>query len=378
MKNWKIIIAFVLIFLFIGWYFMSQPSISTMAGQMIITGFRGDGTDDTLPEFKEIQQQIKTGKIGGVILFDSPLAKKHIFPKQFINEYFSSNIINVNQIKNLTHKLQKLSPQKLFIAIDIEGGNVQRINASHGFIDIISANEMGKASPQNTYNIANDLGTRLHELGINVNFAPVLDVATSNNSIIGKQQRAFSTNPDIVTTHAINFANGLSDANIGFAFKHFPGMGSATTDSHHEIADTTNSFHDYELKPWKTILPNSPNGSMVMVGHTINKNFDDVPASLSQKTISMVRNMGFDGPVITDDLQMDSITNKYTLKQSVLMAINAGNDIILFSNRKHFDSKLGEKINAMIVEMVKNGEIKKSRLCESYKRIKKYKKSQIF
>ncbi|MBR0212562.1 MAG: glycoside hydrolase family 3 protein [Alphaproteobacteria bacterium] len=380
MKN-KIFATIFLVLLFIGGafvYYTSMPSVETMAGQMIMTGFHGDGLNDADENFIAVSNQIKKGQIGGVILFDVDVsgllaqgmditeAKKHIF---------SSNIKDVEQVKNLNTKLQSISPTKLLIAIDQEGGNIQRLKSEHGFAPIPSAKQLGTGNVTTTYETAYDLGTRLTNLGFNVDFAPLLDVDVNPESpAIGAKERSFSNHPDTVTEHGAAFARGLEAANIAYSFKHFPGHGSAAGDTHDGITDITNTYQDYELTPYKNLLQYSSPYTMVMVAHVINNNFDTLPASLSKKTIDMIRDMGFNGVIVSDDMDMGAIANKYGTETAIEMAINAGNDILVFGNNLTFDKNRGTDVNAIIVKLVKTGKIKKSRIKESYKRIMAMKK----
>jgi len=355
----------------------SAPSLEEMVGQMIMTGFHGDGTDETDENFIAIKEQIKSGQIGGVILFDvdlSGLMARGMTATEAKKQIFSSNIKNMDQVKKLNENLQSVAHTKLLIAIDQEGGNVQRLKPGHGFVAIPSAKKLGNGDTQKTYEIAYDLGTRLSDLGFNVNFAPLLDVDVNPKSpAIGAKDRSFSSDPKIVTEHGGAFARGLEEAKIAYSFKHFPGHGSAGNDTHAGITDITKTYQDYELKPWQDLLKNASPYTMVMVAHVVNNNFDTVPASLSKKTINMVRDMGFDGVIVSDDMDMGAIANEYGTETAVEMAINAGNDILVFGNNLTFDKNRGRDINKMIVEMVKDGRIKKSRIRESYNRIKKLK-----
>ena len=367
--------------LFIGClsvYYFSTPSLEEMVGQMIITGFHGDGMGENPEDFAAIQDQIKRGQIGGVILFDVDVygltkdkkmtmaeAKKHIF---------SSNIKNVDQVKQLITQLQQIAPTPLFITIDQEGGNIQRLKTEHGSAPSPSHNQLGMGTPENTYQTAYDLGKRLAEIGINVDFAPVVDVDVNPESpAIGAKERSFSADPEIVTEHGRAFANGLADANIAYSFKHFPGHGSAAGDTHDGLTDITNTYQDYELEPYRELLKTSSPYTMVMVAHVINNKFDSLPASLSKPTIQMLRDMGFDGVVVSDDMDMGAIANKYGTETALEMAINAGNDIVTIGNNLNYRPFAGRDANRAIVKSVRDGKIKKSRIRESYNRIMKTK-----
>lgn len=359
-------------------YWLSTPSLDKMAGQMIMTGFHGDGTGENTETFAAVQEQIKKGHIGGVILFDVdvsglvaqgmtiPEAKKHIF---------SSNIKNMNQVQALTTHLQSISKTPLLIAIDQEGGNIQRLKPEHGFASIPSAKKLAMGDVKTTYDTAYDLGTRLYNLGINVDFAPSIDVDVNPESpAIGALERSFSSNPKIVIDFGGAFSNGLNNANVVSSFKHFPGHGSAAGDTHAGITDITTTYQDSELEPWEKLLSNASPLTTVMVAHVVNNNFDTLPASLSAKTIQMIRNMGFNGVIFSDDMDMGAIVNQYGREKAIEMAINAGNDILVFGNNLSFDANRGEEVNQTIVKLVHEGKIKRSRIRESYNRIMKMKK----
>ena len=358
-------------------YWTATPSLDKMVGQMIMTGFHGDGAGENAESFAAIENQIKNGQVGGVILFDvdvSGLVARGMSVQEAKKQIFSSNIKNVKQLKELTTHLQNISPELLLIAIDQEGGNVQRLKPEHGFASIPSAKDLARSDERNTYHVAYDLGMRLSELGINVNFAPLLDVDVNPSSpAIGAKARSFSANPDIVTKFGNAFANGLKDAQVVSSFKHFPGHGSATGDTHAGITDVTDTYQDYELSPWRALLKNASPCTMVMVAHVINNNTDSLPASLSQKTIQMIRDMGFDGVVVSDDMDMGAIVNEYGRDTAIEMAINAGNDILVFGNNLAFDMNRGAEVHDAIMKMVRDGKIKKSQIRESYRRIMKMK-----
>ena len=380
-KNMKTFIKIFLISLFIGGlsiYYCSTPSIEKMAGQMIITGFHGDGMGENVEDFAAIKDQITRGQIGGVILFDvdvSGLLQQGMTMTEAKKQIFSSNIKNISQVKNLNKQLQSIAPTTLLIAIDQEGGNIQRLKQEHGFAPIPSAKQMAQTDIKTTYETAYDLGNRLSDLGINVDFAPLLDVDVNPESpAIGAKERSFSANPETVTNFGAAFARGLEDANIAYSFKHFPGHGSAANDTHEGLTDITNTYQQYELEPYKALLKNSSPYTMVMVAHVINRQIDTLPASLSKPTIDIVRNMGFDGVVVSDDMDMGAIANKYGTETAIEMAINAGNDILVFGNNLTFDRNRGRDVNKTIVKLVRDGKIKKSRIRESYNRIMKMKK----
>lgn len=381
LKNYKriLIVIFAVLGVCSALWFVYHPSLERMIGQMIITGFHGNGQDVNSPEFVAISNQIRDGQIGGVILFDVDvhgLLKSGKTIDQARQEIFSSNIQNLPQLQEMLAYLSALSSNKLLVAVDQEGGAVQRLKPQHGFVDMPSAKDLGQGTSSVTYQTAYKMGQQLSRLGINVNFAPSLDVDINPASpAIGARGRSFSSDPDIVSLHGDAFARGLSDAGVAFSFKHFPGHGSAGTDSHLGLTDITETYSDTELYPWRTLLADASDKAMVMVAHVVNRNWDDVPASLSSKIIKQIRDMGFEGVIVSDDMDMGAIVNQYGTYDAVLMAINAGNDILVFGNNLTYDANRGRDIHAMILDMVHSGKISKRRIRASYRRIMRLKRA---
>lgn len=354
-----------------------KASLHDMVGEMIMTGFHGNGIGANEPEFRAIESQIHDHKIGGVILFDIDVAglrARGTAPDVMRTQTFSSNIQNLDQVTQMTERLQRAANGGLFIAVDQEGGTVARLKPEHGFAPTPAACELSHNITE-TYNAGLRMGMRLRTLGINVNFAPVLDVNINPNCpIIGARGRAFSSDAERVTQYAGAFGRGMSDAGIAYAFKHFPGHGSATTDSHRGVTDITATWRDAELTPYRKILPENPHGAMVMVGHLVNRNIDTAPSSLSAKTINMARQMGFDGVIVSDDLNMGALANEYSTNEIIFRAISAGNDILIFGNNLKYDANMGADVHTAIMKMVESGRIPSSRIYESYVRIMKLKK----
>ena len=226
--------------------------------------------------------------------------------------------------------------------------------------------------------IAKKLGEELAEIGINLNFAPVVDVDVYPNSpVIGALKRSFSSDPVEVTNHARAFLKGMDEEKIIGCLKHFPGHGSAATDTHKGLTDITDTWQaNAELMPYKTLISDGI-VDMVMVGHLVNTKLDpEYPASLSKATITgILRNkLGFNGVVISDDLEMGAITAHYTMDEVVLLAINAGMDILLYGNNISYDPDIAAKVHSTILKLVKAGKISRERLEESYMRIRALKK----
>ena len=341
-----------------------NESLDTKIGQMIMIGFRGLSVDETSPVIVDIQKR----HIGGVILFDYDVPSKS--PVR--------NIESPPQLKSLIEALREASSIPLFIAIDQEGGRVSRLKEKFGFPPTVSEQYLGSTDNCDVTRQHSETTARtLADLGINVNFAPVVDLDRNpGNPVIGKLERSFSSDPNTVVKHSIICIEMLHKHGILSAIKHFPGHGSSSADSHKGFVDVTESWSADELKPFDAIIQ-SGICDMVMTAHIFNARLDPLwPATLSHTMIDgILRNdMGFDGVVVSDDLQMDAIRSFYGLEQAITMAINAGCDMLVFANNSVFDDDIAERATGMIKKLVAAGKIPIERIDESYRRIMKLKK----
>ena len=345
---------------------LTDEELKEEIGQMIMIGFRGTEA----PENSDISKIIKDIKIGGVVIFDYDVPS-NTFPR---------NIVNYGQTKKLISNIQKYSNTPLFVAVDAEGGNVNRLKQKYGFLPIVSAEKMGQDKTlQTTYKESTELAGELKDLGFNMNLAPVVDLNINpKNPIIGALGRSFSSDPEEVVNNARVFIENHSKNNIITVEKHFPGHGSATKESHKGLTDVTDTYKNEELSPYQKL---NEEGLLkaVMVAHIINKKIDkNYPATLSEYFLqNILRNqIGFKGIIISDDMQMSAISNNYKLDEAVIMAINAGVDIISFLNNSPsgYDNEMAYKVRDIIFNAVKENKIKEEKIIESYNRILDLKK----
>ncbi|MGM0519796.1 MAG: glycoside hydrolase family 3 N-terminal domain-containing protein [Campylobacterota bacterium] len=334
----------------------TNKQIKNMIAKMVIIGF--DGTK--ISSSSKIYQDIQKYNLGGVILFDKNLKNKSI----------KKNIINPSLLKELTSSLQSIRDEKLLIAIDQEGGVVQRLKKSNGFISTPSAKQIASEDKEFAKQAYSNLAIQLKNNGINVNFAPVVDLSiNSKNKVIYKLNRSYSNKPDIVVKFASIFLEELNKENIISVVKHFPGHGSSYGDSHQGFVDITNTWQEKELEPYKKLIKND-SLNMVMTAHVYNKNLDDkYPATLSYKinTKLLRETLDYKGLIVSDDLQMKAISKHYNLKQTVKLAINAGVNILLFGNQLG-EIKLETIINS-VFKQIKKGEIPLGAIVKSNKKI---------
>lgn len=335
----------------------SKQQIEKMIGKMVILGFKGEKIDTN----SKIYKDIKKYDLGGVILFDKdPNNKKKI-----------KNIKNPKQVQNLTKQLQKINKTKLLIAIDQEGGIVQRLNKKNGFISIPKAKDVSTKGISYAKDVYKDLAQMLNTNGLNVNFAPVVDLNVNpNNTVIVKLGRSFGKSSKKVIEYSSVFVEELKKEKIISVLKHFPGHGSSLGDSHKGFVDISNTWEEKELEPYKYFIKNNK-ADMIMTAHVFNKFLDPkYPATLSKNiNTRLLRNkLGFKGVLVTDDLQMRAISKHYTLKQTVTLAINSGVDMLLFANQLAKPISLEEIINT-VYKQIENKQISVKKIVEANKRI---------
>jgi beta-N-acetylhexosaminidase len=215
-------------------------------------------------------------------------------------------------------------------------------------------------------------------LGININFGPVVDLASNpNNPIIAKHGRAFSANEDSVTLLAKEFIKEHHKMGVLTSVKHFPGHGSSKDDTHLGVADVTNTWEERELKPYQALI-DSGYVDAVMTSHIVNKKLDRAgnPGTLSADILTGIlrTKLKFNGVIFTDDMQMHAITENFGLEQSIKMAINGGVDIMTFSNNiSGSEQRTVDKVHAIIKTLVTRGDVSEARIDESFRRIMKLK-----
>ena len=337
---------------------ISSPSLERKIAQMLLIGFRGTALSKDNP----IVRDIRDYGIGGVILYDS-------------------NIVSPDQLKGLTSSMDALSSLPLFMAVDQEGGSVVRLKVDDGFPPNVSAQYLGEANDLNlTRMYADSIAVTLSRNGLNVNLAPVVDLNINpDNPVIGKWERSFSTDPAIVVAQSREFIAAHDRNAVMTCLKHFPGHGSSTADSHLGFVDVTTTWSETELDPYRELI-NDGQCRMVMTAHIFNRDLDpDYPATLSQRIISGIlrERLGYNGVVVTDDMQMDAISRYYGYDTAVEKAILAGVDIIMVANNSAFDPDVLPYTIKLVLRLIHNGTITKQRIEESYSRIIAMKESLI-
>ncbi|MXX18317.1 MAG: glycoside hydrolase family 3 protein [Dehalococcoidia bacterium] len=327
---------------------------------MLLIGFPGERLDgETVALLDDIAP-------GGVILFDYDLPSGGAKPR---------NITSPEQLRALIAELQAQAEIAYFIAIDVEGGLINRLKPSYGFsIDLPSHQELGAGTAADTRAAASASAAELREVGINWNLAPVVDVNVFPESpAIGALERSFSADPEVVAAHAEAFAEAHGAAGVISVLKHFPGHGSAAGDTHLGVTDVTSSFErEDELAPYQRLIEDGYEDA-VMTAHIVNRDLDPSgrPATLSTEIVTglLREELGFEGVILSDDMQMGAIVEQYSLERAAIEAIKAGVDVILIANQLSDDRTEVYRVKQAILDAVAAGEISEDRIYESVERI---------
>lgn len=336
----------------------SEPDVEVMIGAMLLLGFRGTTAQDATA-----LGDLRERHLGGVLLFSKDLPTGG-----------TRNVTSPDQVRTLTAGLRAESGGPLIVAVDQEGGKVARLGPDAGFPATRSAADLGATGdPEQTRAAADAMAATLADVGVSLNLAPVVDVDTNpTNPIIGRLGRSFSADPDVVTAHAAAFVEAHRAHGVATALKHFPGHGSSTGDSHLGFVDVTATWQPLELTPFRDLVARGL-ADAVLVAHVLNGQLDpDYPASLSAKTIdgALRGDLGFDGPVITDDLQMGAITQRWGFEEALRRAVLAGADLLTYGNNlEAFDPDLGRRAYETLLGDVRSGVISEDRIAASYRRI---------
>ncbi len=332
-------------------------SLEEKIGQMFMPDFRQWDGENVTEINEEIVQAIQQHHLGGVILF-------------------RENLVDTGQTVRLVDQLQRAAGAiPLLIGVDQEGGVVNRLQSG-----TVMPGNMALGATRSTEagrRVGQAIGAELHALGININFAPVVDVNVNpDNPVIGV--RSFGSDPQLVSDLGVSYIQGLHDAGVAATAKHFPGHGDTAVDSHLGLPSVPydrSRLDAVELKPFQAAI----NGGvdLIMTAHvtfpaidssTVISRLDNtpiyVPATLSARVLTgLIRNtLGFEGVVVTDSLQMKAITDHFGPEDAVIRAVQAGTDIILMP------SDLSRAYQAMLAA-VESGDLPEATIDQSVARI---------
>jgi len=323
-------------------------SLRQKIGQVLLVGFSGQKAAGT----SAVARAIASGELGGVILFDR-------------------NIVSPGQLADLTGGLSALAPKAwpLLVAVDQEGGRVQRLGPAHGFPNIPSQEVVGTHRLSYGAAIYRDMAETLAAAGITLNLAPVVDINVNpRNPAVGALDRSFSADPDMVTDLARASIEAHRKHAVFTTLKHFPGLGSASANTDFAVVDVTKTWTEAELTPYRDLVDEA---DCVMVGHIINATLDTgIPSSLSKATVDglLRTQIGWRGPVVSDDLQAVAITRRYKRTDAIAGALNAGVDLLLFAAPTGGGTFYSDLVDS-VETLVASGKVSEERINEAATRV---------
>lgn len=335
-------------------------SLDVMIGQMIMIGI---GDFNLVNPNEPIFKEIKSGKVGGVVLYEKNILFESPKP----------------ELAMLIDLLQRNATTPLFVSIDEEGGWVSRMKTRYGFPKTVSAQYLGDLNNlDSTRYYARQTARLLNSFGINMNYAPVVDVNLNpRNPVIGKIQRSYSSSYTDVIRHANVVIEEHKQFGVIPVLKHFPGHGSSRSDTHLGLTDVTETWQLEEVYPYSALI-DSGKVNAVMTAHIVNKSLDGDknPATLSKKVVTgLLRDfLNYNGVIISDDMQMGAINNEFGIREAIRLSIEAGVDILMFANNVSDENRISAStVHAIIKDLVFDGIVSKERIKESYQRIIKLK-----
>jgi beta-N-acetylhexosaminidase len=336
---------------------LDEGALRRKIASLLVVGFRGERVADN----DWIMAAVRGG-LGGVILFDRELKTDE--PR---------NITSRDQVKALVTSLREASPGRLIVSIDQEGGRVSRLNPSNGFPAAKSQEQVGADnSKRATRSWAEGIVRDLTSVGVNLNYAPVVDLNLNpNNPAVGELDRSFSADPSVVVSNAAEEIDVHRDKDVKTSIKHFPGLGTATGNTDFAAVDVTDTWREVELEPFQKLIQDGKADS-VLVAHLVNRRLDpDRPASLSRKVVTdLLRGrLGFRGPAVSDDMQAVAITSQFGRDESVALALEAGLDLLVFANQQTYDPKVVDETLDNVVGLVRSGRLTQARIDEAVERV---------
>ena len=337
----------------------ADDTVASDLSQMLMVGFDGKSADDR--SAKQLAMHIGEGRVGSVF-------------------FVKANVGTRRDVTNLV-SLFIGNDARLLVAIDHEGGAVQRLLEPHGFTRLPRARkvaaELSEVEARQLYARA---GSELAELGFNLNFAPVVDLHDPENPAIGHYGRSYSDNADIVAAYATACVDGFATAGVGCTLKHFPGAGRSHDDSHIDLPDVSSTWRTDELRPYQALIASGRAG-MVMLGHLRLDRIESapIPATLSANVVtSLLRNqLGFTGIAVTDDLDMAAVTGMASRREAIIQAIVAGNDLLMVRNAIVVDPDFPVDAIGWVEAAVNDGIVGREQIHRSAERVRAYKRALI-
>ena len=337
-----------------------ESTLRRTIAQTIVVGFFGRKNTD--PDFRRVLKNLEQGFVGGVLFLGRNISSK------------TDLELMVREVKNCKCDVPPL------IAIDEEGGVIERLGESQGFEHTASAAEVGRENEAKARTDYERLAKKLSDIGFNMNLAPVVDLNLNpENPIIGRLDRSFSSSPLAVSLYASIFIEEHHKRGIATALKHFPGHGSSSDDSHDSIANVETSWSPVELVPYEKLI-NSHIVDCIMVGHLSNAAlWGGAATQYGASAIKQIlrQQLKFGGVILSDDLSMKAVRSPdQAFSEVIRSSVRAGVDIVIVSRINDDDetADIGAYANSAILAGVRTGEIDRETIDSSVRRIEFLKK----
>src|SRR5512135_433778 len=335
-----------------------SPSLGLMVAGLMVVGFRGLRLGDA----PWLRSALAESGLGGVVLFDRDQLTGG-----------ERNVASPAQVAALVGEIRAAAGGRhAIVSVDQEGGVVTRLSPTHGFPAVASEATIGRGTVAGARRWGQGIAATLRAAGIDLDLAPVVDLDVDPRSpAIGALGRSFSADPAVVVAMATAEIEALHAAGIRTTLKHFPGIGSASTNTDFGVADVTATWTRAELEPFRRLVAASL-ADVVMAGHVVDRDLDPrYPASLSPAIVTGILRgeLGWHGPVITDDLQAAAITKAFGGDEAVLLALEAGDDLLLFANQASYDPGIVARVVDTVVAAVGSGRLPESRVREAWERV---------
>lgn len=323
--------------------FARTNTMDQLVGESLILGFLGSTPDAEGAD--RIERDLAEGRIGGVL-------------------FLRHNARTRDGVLGLARRFRTAAPNA-WLAIDQEGGFVQRLTDEMGFTDIPTAEQLLDMGLEEARPIFAQAAQELAESGFSMNLAPVADLQHEGNQVIDRWARAFGDDPDTVAAYCGAFIDAMEAHGVACAIKHFPGHGRSEGDSHDGFVDISETWGEVEAAPFARLIAQDK-AHLIMGGHLINRRLDPtgLPVTLSAPILQdlLREQMGYQGAIITDDLDMGAIRNQYSREQAIIQSLAAGNDLLLISNSADADPDLPRRAVDWVGAALDDGRLSLERL----------------
>ncbi len=332
--------------------------LATNLAEMLLVGFRGNASTD--PQAKALASWVASGRVGGVF---------------FVKENVGQRKDAARLIKLFKDAATDATLTEPLIAIDHEGGSVQRLVKRHGFTKLATANQVATTmTVEAAAALYASSAQEFAALGFTMNLAPSVDLHLPGNPVIGRWGRSFGADPATVVAYAGAFVAAFQAAGVACVLKHFPGHGRSLADSHKSLPDITKTWSEAELEPFAGMIANG-HAPSIMGGHLLLEG--SMPTTLSASTMTgLLRGkLGYQGVSMTDDIDMAAVRAVASRRGAVIAAIEAGNDIIMIANLSNHNSKLPMDIEAWVTEAIAEGRLTEAGIAASAARVRALKQT---